>query len=346
MKQIMYGTLFLLIPVLLFSQVDNRPAATVRLIRSETITVQQLKTAVESSQRAIGRPLNRTEQRQLLDTMIDQKLVLQASERDRVTVTETEINQAIQQLRDNLAAQLGRQPTEPEFSSAIRSQTGLEIPAFREQIRQQMVIQKYVVAKKDALLRTYQDPTDSDILNAYNLTKSQFVRPDTIRLSMILVPIGSNQTEKNQARTVADRLQRDIGTSSSKFDEALLKAQSPSSGYQAGDMGYIPRTPEAQALYGSEFINTAFNLRQGEVSRRIETPAGYHIIKVTESYSQKALGLDDIIQLGTRVTVRQYIREGLAQERQQLLLDRAIQEVINDLRLGNPFQVYENNLTW
>jgi hypothetical protein len=60
----------------------------------------------------------------------------------------------------------------------------------------------------------------------------------------------------------------------------------------------------------------------------------------------KNLELDDTFQLGSRVTVRDYIGNILLQERQMETLQKATQELVTELRAGKTFQVFERNLTW
>jgi hypothetical protein len=88
-------------------------------------------------QKSAGRNLTTEERRQVLDVMINEKLALQAAERDKVSVSEGELNQQIQQLRSAMAQTAGRQPTDPEFAAAVMNETGLDLAAFREQIRRQ-----------------------------------------------------------------------------------------------------------------------------------------------------------------------------------------------------------------
>jgi parvulin-like peptidyl-prolyl isomerase len=202
------------------------------------------------------------------------------------------------------------------------------------------------MSKKQSSFENIKIPTEADILDAYNLYKTQFVRPDTVRFSMIQVTYGSDAAAKTKAKDLADGLIKEIGSSPSKFDEVVLRGQSPSAGYQAGDGGYLPRNPEAAQVVGQEFINTAFSLKQGEVSKIIEGLRGYQIIKITETYSMKGLELDDIFQLGSRMTVRDYIGNTLLQERQMETLQKATQELVAELRAGKQFQVFEKNLTW
>jgi parvulin-like peptidyl-prolyl isomerase len=329
-----------------FAQSDLQPAAIVNLTKSEPITVKQLRTEVERMEKGSGRSLNADERRQVLDVMINERLAIQAAERDRVSISDGEINQQIQQLRAGMVQAIGRQPTDAEFATAVRNETGLDVPAFRDQVRKQIIVQKYLLSKKKDLLESVKVPTEEDIQNAFNLARSQFVRPQTVRFSMIQVNFGPDAAAKTKAKELADRLFREIGASPAKFDEVVLRGQAPNSGYQAGDGGFLPRNMEAQQIVGGDFINTAFNLKQGEVSKLMEGGRGYQIIKVTETYEMKNLEPDDIFQLGTRITVRDYIGNSILQQRQQEILAQASQELVTELRVGKTFQVFEKNLVW
>ena len=329
-----------------FAQTDLQPAATVNLVKTEVITVKQYRAEVERTEKAAGRTLNEKQRRDVLDVMINEKLVLQAAERDKITISDNEITQQINQLKTQMVQVIQRQPTDAEFATAIRNETGLEMPAFRDQVRRQLVMQKYLMSKKQSTIENVKVPTDADILNAYNLTKAQLVRPDTVRFSMIMVPFGADAAAKTKAKEQADKLVKEIGNNASRFDEVVLRGQAPNSGYQAGDVGYILRNMEFAQRLGQDFINTAFSLKQGEVSKLMEGQMGYQIIKITETYAMKSLELDDIFQPGSRMTVRDYIGNSLLQERQMEALQQATQELVAELRAGKTFQILERNLTW
>ncbi|GHU02557.1 peptidylprolyl isomerase [Spirochaetia bacterium] len=330
-----------------FAQSDLQPAAIVRLLKSEPITVKQFRTEVERLEKASGRTLTTDQRWEVLDAMVNEKLLFQAAERDKVTVSEAEVNQQIQELRSQLTTMLGgRQPTEAEFASAVRSQFGVDVPALREEIRRRFLIEKYLRTKKGDVLNAVTRPTEADIQNIFELRRSQFVRPDTIRFQMIQVAMGGDAASRTKAKELADRLAREIGGNPAKFDEKVTESLKPNSGYQAGDGGYLPRNPEAQQLVGDEFIKTAFALKQGEVSKVLESPRGFHIIKVTETHSMKTLTLDDQFQLGNSMTVRVYITNALLQERQTAAYQKATTELFAELRRGNPFQLFKDNAKW
>jgi len=347
MKRIIFYVIFgSFLAVSGFAQVNLQPAAIVNLIRSEPITVGQLRTEVEQMERSAGRALTQAERLQVLDTMINERLAIQAAERDRVTITENEVNQQIQQLRSQMAEQIGRQPTDAEFNQAIRTQTGLDINAFREQLRRQMIVQKYLLFRKeDSMRASIRAPTEQEIVNEYNFSRSEFIQPETVRFSMILVPYGADAAARARARELANRLFQEIGMDPSKFDEVALRSRAPNSGYQAGDFGYLPMNQDARSTVGDALMNASFSLRQGEVSSLIEGIQGYQIIKITEKYAFRNLGLDDII-LGYGITVREYIRQLMLSQREEAVVVQASQELIAELRAGRTFQVFENNLNW
>jgi parvulin-like peptidyl-prolyl isomerase len=329
-----------------FAQTDLQPAAIVNLTKSEPITVKQFRSEVERMEKNTRRTLTEQERRDVLDAMINERLAIQAAEKDKIVVSENEVNQQINQLKAQMVQAIGRQPSDAEFATAIKNETGLEIAAFRDQMRRQLTTQKYLMAKKQSTLESIKVPTEAEVISAYNLTKAQFVRPDTVRFYMIQVEYGPDAASRTKAKELADRLVREIGSSASKFDDVVQRGSTPSSGYQSGDAGYLPRNMEAAQVVGQDFITIAFNLKQGEVSKLMEGVRGYQIIKVTETYAQKNLELDDIFQLGSRMTVRDYIGNSMLQERQMEILAKATQELVAELRKGKTFQVFDKNLTW
>jgi parvulin-like peptidyl-prolyl isomerase len=344
MKRTIFVILGFLTAVCVFSQANLQPAATVNLIRTEQITVGQLRTEVERMERAANRSLTHAERLQVLDEMVNQQLVLQAAERDRVNISENDVNRQIQQLRNILVQQLGRPPTEEEFAQAIMNESGLTVAAFREQLRRQMTIDNYIRTRRAPIFEAVREPTSNEILAEYNLQKSNFVRPETALIAMILVPYGPDAASRARARETANRLLQEIA--SSGFDQVAARSVRPDSGYQAGNLGYIPRNPEARNLLGQEFLDTAFSLRQGQVSRLIEGREGFQIINIKEYYPQTSLELDDIIQPGMPITVRSYIHNAMTTQRTQIARAQAIQEIVTELKARATITIRENNTRW
>jgi len=181
----------------------------------------------------------------------------------------------------------------------------------------------------------------------FELTRTQFIRPEMVRISMIMVPYGPDAASRTRARQQADTLAREIGGNAANFNAAVVRSQATNSGFQGGEFGFMPRTLDAAERMGQEFVNVAFSLRIGEVSRVLPGPMGYQIIMVTESHAMVNLGLDDVIQPGSPVTVRAYIANVMARQRQEEAIGRAANAMHTSLRAGGrTFQVFEANLNW
>ena len=354
-----------------FAQLLDPPVAEINLTKTEPITVKQLKLELEKQFwpnmiRRYGRfptqaELSRESQNSTMDerqfvlnVMINERLALQAAEREKIIVAESEITQHLQQLVAQLPPKDdGRPATESDLIQAIKEQTGMDFPAYRDTVRKQAIVQKYLVAKKENEFKNIKEPTDAEVMEQYNLHRSQFVRPDTVRFSFLQVPFGPDAASKARAKEQADRLLREVSSSPEKFEEAVRRGQTPNAGFQAGDNRYIYRNPESQREAGQTFFDTAFSLKTGEISKVIEGIMAYQIIKMTEFLPQKNLELDDVYNLGARnlLTVRQYIGAGMFQQRQQEALAKATQDLAAELRKGtfsggNSFRILENNLNW
>jgi len=350
MKRFLSASLIVaLVPVFAFAQMDLQPAAIVKLTKTEAITVKQLKAEVEKIESQTGKTLKAADRRQLLDVMINEVLALQAADRDKVVVSDAELNNQLQQARSSMNSKLGRAPTDKEFEDAVKVETGLSLADFKEQMRRQFTIQKYLMTKKRSSFEGITAPTEAEIKTTYELSKAKLVRPDTVRFSMIFVPRGEGADAQKKAKDLADKLAAEVGSNASKFDEVALRAKMPNPAFQAGDGGFLPKSAEASKVVGTDFMEIAFSLKVGEVSKLLENQRGYQIIKVTETYVQKTLELTDTYQLGSRATVREYIGNMLYQQKQQKIIQKATEELVAELREGKPkppFEVKEANLNW
>ncbi len=343
MKRIIIAAMVaVLLPSIGFAQfLDLQPAAIVKLTKTESISVKEFKTEIAKMENEAGRSLTVDERRKVLDVMINERLALQAAERDKVSITDAEVNAQLSQLR----AQLGGTVTDAQFAAAIKADTGMELDAYRENLKKQLIIQKYVVSKKRDILEAIKAPTEEDIKAFYDLTKYKYIRPDTVRFSLIIVPVSSSLPVA-EAKALADKLHKEIGGNASKFDELMIRAQAKDSQFQARDGGYLPRTKDVAALVGESFIRQAFALKVGDISPVMSYEQSFQIMKISESYLQKFLELGDLAQLGSSTTVREFIANQILQERSNQAIEKAQTELITELRAGDTYELIEKNINW
>ena len=75
-----------------------------------------------------------------------------------------------------------------------------------------------------------------------------------------------------------------------------------------------------------------FQLSKNEISGVLESNSGFHILKITEKLEAKLLTLDDKITPDSTMLVKDYIKNGILQEKQQLALEISLKEINLELR--------------
>ncbi|AFG37685.1 peptidylprolyl isomerase [Spirochaeta africana] len=327
----------------IYAQVLDTPVATVRLTETTVVTQRQLRDEIRMFEQQLRRSLSQEQRREVLDAKVNEILLRQGAARDGIRVTDSEINAAINQQR----SQLGAQVSDSQFRQLVENQTGMSWDEYRQEIRNTLIQQRYVVESKQDVFEQLQEPSESDIRRVYEENETSFLNPSMRGFTHIFFDTRNvDDDQKDAARRRADRLYREIRSGERSFQNAVNYANDASD-IQAGDFGYIQRgDQQAQSLLGRSFIDAVFELEEDQVSRVIESNLGFHIVRVTDKRSPRLLGLDDPVYPGQSMTVRTHIAQYIMQEQQQALLEQALEELIAELREDADINIFEDNLTW
>jgi parvulin-like peptidyl-prolyl isomerase len=168
-----------------------------------------------------------------------------------------------------------------------------------------------------------------------------------VRFEHIYVDLrGKNEQERQDARQLLDRIYRRIRSGSTTFDSVASEAADDAT-YSADDFGYLLRNdPRGVQLLGRSFVDEVFALDEGDVDGVLESSVAVHIVHVLDKRTPRILELDDPILPGQPVTVRQQIRNLIAQQKQQQVLGQAVQSVVEDLRSEAEVTVFDQNIPW
>jgi hypothetical protein len=89
----------------LFAQTSiDKPAATFKLTRQEVISVRQLRADIDRLENATGAKLTVDQRKDVLDARINSMLFLQFCEREKISVSDAQVNAAVAQLRSQLGS--------------------------------------------------------------------------------------------------------------------------------------------------------------------------------------------------------------------------------------------------
>jgi peptidyl-prolyl cis-trans isomerase C len=133
--------------------------------------------------------------------------------------------------------------------------------------------------------------TPEQVSDFYTKNPDQFKQPERVRAShiLIMVPKGAEASVKEQARTKAADILKDVKAGKDFAALATQHSQDPGSAKNGGDLGFF-----APGQMVGPFNDVAFKLAPGTVSELVETDFGFHIIKVAEKQAGRTIPLDEV----------------------------------------------------
>jgi peptidyl-prolyl cis-trans isomerase SurA len=207
------------------------------------------------------------EQKNLLRDMIDQQLLLSRAKELGLNADADVIRQLDDMRKKNNIGSM------EELEQEARKQ-GVNFEDLKAQIRNQLLTQMVV---RDEVGRRLQ-MTQADAQKYYNEHKADFMQPEQIRLSEILIPTPESATDAQLAQ--ADAKAKDVRAQleqGADFADLARKYSGGPSAAQGGDLGLFKRGALAKVLEDQTFA-----LQAGQVTQPIRTRQGYVILKVTK----------------------------------------------------------------
>lgn len=214
----------------------------------------------------------------LLDNLINQKLVEQAAKERDLGVTDKDVQAQISQLKEGFADQA-------QYEQALKS-AGMTEKTLQGQIREQLITQKLIES-----LAEDENVSDDEVTTYYEKNKAQFTVQPAKRASHILFKAD----DKDKAEDILAKI-RDGGDFANLAKENSIDTATASKG---GDLGW------PTAAYVAEFENALSKLDKGEVSDLVQSPYGWHIIKVTDEREGSQQELADVKDQIKQIVVQQ-----------------------------------------
>lgn len=290
--------------------------------------------------------------RQVLDDMIDKAILIQEAEKAKVKVFsreqkagESEVKERFR--RDDDGKTLTDAELDAMFAKELARQ-GLGQAQFEERIKRDLLIRKFI---NETLRPKVQPPTDEDAKSFFEMVKfavagdtaplaglaevqkgelmalarqlrdltSERVRPRHI---LIRVSRDAGATERSEALKKIQSIKKELA-SGREFEELARKhSQDPGSAARGGDLG-----PVVKGMTVPEFEKAAFALGVGETSDVVESPFGYHLIRVDEKRAPRKLLFDEV-------------KDDLEQFMMGQRLQRAIENKVKELRAAAAIETF------
>ena len=211
-------------------------------------------------------------EKQLLERIIVNRVQLQLAKETGLTVSDTELDQTLRRIAQENKMSL------QEFYSALE-QDGISFNKFRDEIRDEIIL----VRLKEREVNNRINVTEGEVDNFLHAQENSSDNNYEYRLAHILIQLPEkadalkSQAMRQRAEAALGQLQNgaEFGKVAAEFSDAA----------DAMAGGVLEWRPAAQLT--KKFAEILASMKPGEVTSIIQSPNGFHILKLLDRRNQK-----------------------------------------------------------
>ncbi|MHB0976130.1 MAG: SurA N-terminal domain-containing protein [Candidatus Aquicultorales bacterium] len=201
---------------------------------------------------------------QIIDQLIDQELVIQEAERQKITVTDKEIDKKYEEIRKSA------NKSEKEAEKILADQ-GMTVAEFKENLKAQLIAQRFYTKLTSGIKMS-----DADIKKFYDERKDiDFKVSANVKVQEIF---AATEDKAKQAKADLDG-GADFGETAKTYSEDEAKDQ---------------ESVKTQEAVDPEWSKVVFTQSAGAVTDVFKTSRGFHIVKVIEKNDAKIRPFEEV----------------------------------------------------
>jgi foldase protein PrsA len=264
MKRILFTAVLVLLIASSITNAREQVDRVVLVINEEIITLTEFMNEAEKN------GINMEEagmEYKFLEQIIDKTIVEQEAKQAGITVSDEELDFTLKEMKSRFKLD------ETEMEKALEKQNMTE-ESFREQWRFQLLTQKLMEAKVKGNVAV----TDQEVKEYYQQTYGDYEEGvSEIRIAHILI-LNNGPDALRKATKIADEAKtgEDFPKLAKEYSQDTMSAQN------GGDLGYFKKGDLVESL---EFA--VKDVQINEIVGPVESPGGYHIIKVLDKKDSK-----------------------------------------------------------
>jgi peptidyl-prolyl cis-trans isomerase SurA len=274
-------------------------------VNGEIITLSELDLEVQQTIDKLGpapspdeEVKRRTDlQKQILDRMIDNKLVMQVAEERGLKVPSRFFDEWKKNVMDQMKI-----ASEDDFVRQVQLQ-GTTVDALKKQFEEGLLMQEVRRMEVDSKVSV----SEPEIQERYRQHIRDYTEPAKIRLREIVVKFDAS-TEVDKGKKIQQVFQ-EIKQGADFAEIARMHSES-SSRDAGGDLGFFNKGELTETLDAA-----AFALEPGQVSDVIRMESAFYLIKIEEKTEEKVKPLEE---------VRSEVADAIFQEKMSVQLDRYV----------------------
>ena len=203
----------------------------------------------------------------LVNELVSELLLRDRADRLGITVSDAEIKQATERMKQQYGI-----TTDQQFEESLRS-SGMTRVEMEARLRESLLTNK--VFQRE--LRSRAELTDAELRERYNREKETYRVPERARLREIVVLKPEESSKFDAARTRANEIAEAARKAGTNFGQLASTMSEASTKDQQGDLGEV-----AKGDLVPEIDKAVFNATAGTIVGPIESRSAGHIIKVED----------------------------------------------------------------
>ena len=213
-------------------------------------------------------------QTRILQSKVDELLIVQAAEEDSTIrvdprQVETLVQREIQRVETAIGGRIA-------LDRALEAD-GLTLAEYRDILARRFRRQGYIEQFVQRIRQNRAAPTitDDEVRTFFEENRGQFQnRPASVTFRQIVLSPQASDTARARAMATAEEVLA-LAREGEDFAQLARRFSDDPSAQQGGDLGWFRRGDMVQA-----FENAVYALRPGQISGIVESPFGFHIIKL------------------------------------------------------------------
>ncbi len=260
----------------------------VAVVNNDIITLVELNTAMqpylvklETSDYGLDKKKEIRYQltRDMINRMVERKITDQEARRLRITVSDKEVDAAIEKLKESQLM------SQQELEKALL-EDGIPFPVYKDMIRDEILRPKLI----NQSVKSKVVITDSDIKEYYEKNIKNFSGKKKYYLRNILLKADelTSKADKESQKNRADQIKQRLDAGEDFKTVAAAESDAPNAS-EGGDLGFFDWD-----ILSDSIKNSISNLNAGQHTGVIATDQGYQIFYIEKIDSQEVAPLNEV----------------------------------------------------
>jgi peptidyl-prolyl cis-trans isomerase SurA len=206
----------------------------------------------------------------MLESAINQKILLTKAKLDSIQVSSNELDQLLAQRMAFIKQRLGSDEEVVKYFGKPMAQLRADV---REELRSQRMVE-------ELQRKRFQGVTvsNAEVQKFYETFKDSLPSiPAEVEIAHILIRPKVDSLAKQSSLDKIKKIEEELRAGKKFEDLAVGFSEDPGSAKKGGDLGFVRR-----GEFVKKFEEVAFGLREGQISKIVETEFGFHIIQLIE----------------------------------------------------------------